>query len=36
MPSLLDKDDELVSGSLLVPTDDQAAGLKPILIDEFS
>ena len=36
MPSLLDKDDELVLGSLLVPTNDSAAGLKPFLIDEFS
>ena len=35
MPSLLDKDDKLVSGSLLVSTDDPAAGLRPFLIDEF-
>ena len=36
MPLLLDKDNELVSGSLLVPTDDSAAGLRPFLIDELS
>ena len=36
MPSLLEKDDELVLRSLLVPTDDPAAGLSPFPIDEFS
>ena len=36
MPSLLDKDDEFVSRSLLVRTDDAAAGLKSFPVDEFS
>ena len=36
MPSLLDKDNELVSGSLLVPTNNPAAALRPFLIDELS
>ena len=36
MPSLLDKNNELVSGSLLVPTNNPTAALRPFLIDEFS